>query len=99
MMVAGLQQGGNPRVVLRTADSFMKAVNRPATRLRLGVMPLDTLKRVYLKSSWTGRVYLLSGWTHWHWQLEEKDGEDPSSAVVTLRPEFVPLQRSDHGLP
>ena len=46
MMVAGLQQGGNPRVVLRTADSFMKAVNRPATRLRLGVMPLDTLRRV-----------------------------------------------------
>ena len=44
MMVAGLQQGGNPRVVLRTADSFMKAVNRTATRL--GVMPLDTLRRV-----------------------------------------------------
>ena len=39
-----LQQGGNPRVVLRTADSFMKAVNRTATRL--GVMPLDTLRRV-----------------------------------------------------
>ena len=40
MMVAGLQQGGNPRVVLRTADSFMKAVNRTATRL--GVMPLES---------------------------------------------------------
>ena len=42
---------------------------------------LDTLKRVYLKSSWTVRVYLLSGWTHWHGQLEEKDGEDPNSGM------------------
>ncbi len=75
----------------------MKAVNRTATRL--GVMPLDTLKRVYLKSSWTGRVYLLSGRTHWHWQLEEKDGEDPNSAVVTYVRSSSPFNAPDHGLP
>jgi len=61
------QQGGNPRVVFDTADSFMKA--REKTNIRLGVMPQEVLRRVYLK---TGSL-----------QLEEKGDKDPNSAVVT----------------
>jgi len=61
------QQGGNPRVVFDTADSFMKA--REKTNIRLGVMPQEVLRRIYLK---TGSL-----------QLEEKGDKDPNSAVVT----------------
>ena len=46
---------------------------------------------------WTERVYLLSGWTHWHWQLEEKDGEDPNSAVVTYVRRFSPFNDPTMG--
>ena len=79
------QQGGNPRVVFDAALGFREAVEK--TNSRLGVMPQEVLRRIYLK---TGSL-----------QLEEKGDKDPNSAVVTLRPELAPLQRPDrdHGLP
>ena len=61
------QQGGNPRVVFDTALGFREAVEK--TNIRLGVMPQEVLRRIYLK---TGSL-----------QLEEKGDKDPNSAVVT----------------